>query len=102
MKNATPEEIVLAVRRVAAGDVVLDPTVTAQAPARVAPKSVPPEQHPALSTLTDRERAVFVLVAQGLTNAEIATRLHIGEATVKTHISRVLAETNLLQTGSRP
>lgn len=95
LKNASPEELVFAVRRVAAGDAVLDPGVTARVLARVAPKTVPPDQHPALSSLTDRERAVFVLLAEGLTNAEIAARLHVGEATVKTHISRVLAKLNL-------
>ncbi len=95
LKNSSPEELVLAVRRVASGDAVLDPAVTARVLARVAPRGVPPERHPALAALTDRERAVFALLAQGLTNAEIAARLFVGEATVKTHISRILTKLHL-------
>jgi DNA-binding NarL/FixJ family response regulator len=95
LKNTSPEELVLAVRRVAAGDAVLDPAVTARILTRVSPKPIPTECHPRLSRLTGREREVFALVADGLTNAEIAARLCVGEATVKTHVSRFLAKLGL-------
>ena len=95
LKNAGPEELVAAVRVVGAGDALLAPEVTrrvierfaAGAPAPAA--SVPP---PLVLTepLTARESEVLKLVAEALSNAEIAARLFIGEATVKTHVSNVL------------
>lgn len=95
LKNTSPEELVAAVRRVAAGDAVLDPAVTARVLTRMAPRPVPPQHHPAIARLTEREREVFALMARGLTNAEIAAGLTVGEATVKTHISRILAKLGL-------
>lgn len=97
LKNAGPEELVGAVRVVGAGDALLAPEVTRRVIARfaggggeVAPRS--PAVPPLLlaEPLTDREAEVLKLVAEALSNAEIAARLFIGEATVKTHVSNVL------------
>lgn len=118
LKNARPEELVSAVRVVAAGDALLAPEVTRRViaryasdaasaseppsasapgpaardagssePAAAAPVGAPPPADPGL---TEREREVLRLLAQALSNAEIAARLYIGEATVKTHVSNVL------------
>ncbi|MFE7874869.1 response regulator transcription factor, partial [Micromonospora humida] len=54
-----------------------------------------PAQDPRLAQLTDREREILLLVAQGLANAEIAARVHVAEATVKTHVGRILAKLQL-------
>jgi DNA-binding NarL/FixJ family response regulator len=94
LKNSGPEEIVRSVRAVAHGDAVLDPTVARRVFARFAPTGgvrAPVDAAP-LERLTERERDVLWLVARGLTNAEVAARLAIGEETVKTHLSRVLAK----------
>jgi DNA-binding NarL/FixJ family response regulator len=93
LKNAGPEELVAAVRIVAAGDALLAPEVTRRvierfaAPAAVAPVTTPLAL---VEPLTDREAEVLSLMAEALSNAEIAARLFIGEATVKTHVSNVL------------
>jgi DNA-binding NarL/FixJ family response regulator len=94
LKNSTPEEVLRAVRRVAAGDAVLDPTVAGRVFARFARPGGPPgaADPRALDRLTERERDVLALIARGLTNAEIARRLGVGEATSKTHVSRVLSK----------
>ncbi len=88
MKNAGPEAIVRAVCRLAGGDAVLDPSVARRVFARVAPRP----GTDVVGSLTERERDVLWLVAQGMTNAEVAARLGIGEETAKTHLSRVLAK----------
>jgi DNA-binding NarL/FixJ family response regulator len=98
LKNAGPEELVSAVRAAAAGDALLAPEVTRRVIARfaVSPEPVRPAGPPEVRAgviqpeLTDREAEVLRLVAEALSNAEIAARLHIGEATVKTHVSNVL------------
>lgn len=90
VKNAPPEQLVAAVRVVAAGDALLSPSVTRRVLQRVmagAPDRAAAER---LDQLTEREAEVLAEVAAGLSNAEIAARLHLGEATVKTHVSRVL------------
>jgi DNA-binding NarL/FixJ family response regulator len=91
LKDAAPEELVRAVRAVADGDAWLDPSVTpellrefAARPDRLVP--TPAE----LANLTAREREVLVMVAHGMSNAEIARHLVIGETTVKTHYSRIV------------
>jgi DNA-binding NarL/FixJ family response regulator len=92
VKNAAPEEIVAAVRRVAACDAVLDPGVTQRVIGRMlaaAPRAAPATL---VDPLTAREQDVWWLMAQGCSNAEIAERLTVGEATVKTHVSRVLTK----------
>jgi DNA-binding NarL/FixJ family response regulator len=106
LKNAGPEELISAVRVAAAGDALLAPEVTRRVIARFAapvasvPVAEPVEAPVALRhaqgpqqtavELTDREAEVLQLVAQAMSNAEIAQRLYIGEATVKTHESNVL------------
>jgi DNA-binding NarL/FixJ family response regulator len=90
LKNASPEELVRAVETVAAGEHVLDPAVTGRVMARFA--RARPRQSDALGTLTEREKDVLLEMARGLTNAEIASALGMGEATAKTHVSRVLTK----------
>ena len=98
LKDATPEELVHAVRVVAAGDALLSPAVTARLIERLlpAPSARPPVAPGAdLATLTEREVEVLELVARGRSNTEIASDLWISEATVKTHVSHVLAKLGL-------
>ena len=95
LKDTPPEDLVRAVRIVARGDALLAPSVTRRLIDEVAqlqPKPTPPA---ALGTLTDREREVLGLVAKGLSNAEIAQQLVLGETTVKTHVGRVLTKLGL-------
>jgi DNA-binding NarL/FixJ family response regulator len=91
LKNSSPEDVVRAVHRVAAGDAVLDPAVARRVFARVARHHVATDTS-AVDRLTEREKDVFALITRGCTNAEIAQRLGMGEATAKTHVSRVLAK----------
>lgn len=100
LKNAGPEELVSAVRVVGAGDALLAPGVTRRVIERfTAPVTAPVASGPPARAiapldlpdpLTEREGEVLRLVAEALSNAEIAARLFIGEATVKTHVSNVL------------
>lgn len=94
LKNGTPEELIAAVRVLAAGDGMLAPEVTrrvVQRYATAAPDAASPAPAYELpEPLTDREAEVLALVAEAMSNAEIATALFIGEATVKTHVSRIL------------
>ena len=97
LKDVSPETLVEGVRVVARGDALLAPSVTRRLLDRFAPKLAPArvEQQQALATLTERERAVLLLVAKGLSNAEIAERLFVSETTVKTHVSRTLMKLGL-------
>ena len=92
LKDAPPEELVRAVRVVAAGDALLSPAVTRTLLDRVVTRlPTPPAAAPGLlADLTERELEVLRLVARGLSNSEIAARLVVGETTVKTHVSHVL------------
>ena len=90
LKNAAPEDLVEAVRVVARGDALLAPEVTRRVLARFAARPGRAARPDLAASLSDRELEVLLLVAQGLSNAEIAARLVVGEATVKTHVSRVL------------
>jgi DNA-binding NarL/FixJ family response regulator len=95
LKDARPEDILTAVRVVAAGEALLAPSVTRRLIGRFVAQSSPPARPPsALAQLTERESEVFVLVAQGLSNAEIANRLYISLFTAKTHVSRILTKLN--------
>jgi DNA-binding NarL/FixJ family response regulator len=96
LKAAVPEEIVRAVRNVAMGNGWLDPAVTAELISEFASRQDPLRPTPAeMSELTSRERQVLILVAQGLSNTEIAVDLVISEATVKTHFGRILMKLRL-------
>lgn len=96
VKNAPADELVAAVRVAASGDALLSPSVTRRVLARIAAE-VPPssDAERRVAELTDREAEVLRLLATGLSNAEIAGELILGEATVKTHVSRVLAKLHL-------
>ncbi|WP_233558716.1 response regulator [Micromonospora radicis] len=96
LKDAVPAELTMAVRAVAAGEAWLDPAVTRSLLTEFAALGAQPGPAAAeLARLTDRERQVLVQMAYGLSNAEIAARLHIGDATVKTHVGRVLMKLGL-------
>jgi DNA-binding NarL/FixJ family response regulator len=89
LKDATPEQIIEAIRVVAGGDALLAPGVTRRLIAEFAARAQP-SPAPQLATLTPREHDVFGLVARGLSNAEIAARLVLAEQTVKSHVSAIL------------
>ena len=95
VKNAPPEDLIEAVRVVALGDALLAPSVTRRVVEEFVRRSPAPVRAPALDCLTEREAEVLSLVARGLTNAEIARQLFVGEATVKTHVSNMLAKLDL-------
>jgi DNA-binding NarL/FixJ family response regulator len=96
LKDVTPEQLIAAVRTVSAGDALLAPTITRRLVERFArPAPSPSGDADAIATLTPREREVFVLLAQGLANAEIADALIVGEATVKSHVAAILAKLDL-------
>jgi DNA-binding NarL/FixJ family response regulator len=94
LKDTPPRDLIQAVRTVAEGNAMLAPTVTrrliAEFASRNSAKAVAARRR--LDTLTGREREVVVALAQGLSNAEIGRRLFMSEATVKAHVSRVLAK----------
>jgi DNA-binding NarL/FixJ family response regulator len=94
LKDDPPEQLLAAIRTVAAGDALLSPAVTKfviQQFSRLPRPSAPPE----FDALTAREREVFHLMADGLSNAEIAARLFISDTTVKTHITHILQKLHL-------
>jgi DNA-binding NarL/FixJ family response regulator len=93
LKDVTAERLFDAVRVIAAGDALLDPAVTRRLVAEFA--RLRPRRPPALAELTPRETEVLRLLAEGLSNAEIAARLIVSEETVKTHVSRVLLKLGL-------
>ena len=90
VKDTEPADLVKAVRAVAAGDALLSPRITRRLVEEFASRSKLPEIAPRLDVLTDREREVMVLVAEGLSNDEIAERLIVSPATAKTHVSRTM------------
>jgi len=98
LKDVRPGELVAAIRTVAAGDAVITPRVTRrllEEYAQVLPLSHLSQRYPQLSALTEREREVLVAVARGLSNTEIAASLYVSEATVKSHVGRILAKLGL-------
>ena len=94
LKDDPPEQLLAAIRTVAAGDALLSPTVTKRVIERFMrlPRPTPPSE---LDDLSARERDVFRLVARGLSNAEIGQELFISETTVKTHVTHLLQKLNL-------
>jgi len=94
LKDDPPEQLIGAIRTVAAGDALLSPAVTRRVIRQFTGlhRQPPP---PAVKTLTDREMDVFRLISQGLSNAEIARELFIGDTTVKTHVTRLLQKLDL-------
>jgi len=94
LKDVAPERLAAAVRLIAEGDALLAPTITRRLVERyAAPATDEPDEK--LSDLTPRELEVLKLVAAGLSNQEIAQKLYLSEATVKTHVSRILAKLDL-------
>ncbi|MCW4385583.1 response regulator transcription factor [Salinibacterium sp. SYSU T00001] len=99
LKNARAEELIDAVQIVARGDALLSPSVTRRVIARfagdepAAPAAI--TNSAAVRDLTERELEVLGLIAAGLSNSEIAAKLYVGEATVKTHVSKVLMKLGL-------
>jgi len=91
LKDTDPEQLLEAVRVVNAGDALLSPSVTRRLIREFAARPEVRRAHPAeLDTLTEREHEILSLVAQGLSNDEIASKLFISPATAKTHVSRVM------------
>lgn len=92
VKSTEPAELVHAVRAVAGGDALLSPGVTKRLVAEFAARAKQPRPAAELDTLTEREREVMRLVAEGLSNDEIAERLFVSPATAKTHVSRAMVK----------
>jgi len=95
LKNTPPEELVQAVRIVAAGDALLAPSVTRRVIEDYTRRPAPRKNDAGLDLLTERELEVLRLLATGKSNAELATQLFLGEGTIKTHVSHVLSKLGL-------
>ena len=96
LKTAPPPQLVSAVRTIAAGEALLAPTVTRRLVEEFVRRPPPGEETPAaVDDLTEREREVLKLIAGGLSNAEIAARLVVSGATVKTHVNRIFQKLHL-------
>jgi DNA-binding NarL/FixJ family response regulator len=107
LKDVPPAELVAAIRTVARGDAVVSPRITRRlleeyahtlpdlAPGAAGDAGDAGEENSALASLTEREHEVLLAVADGLSNAEIAERLYVSEATVKSHVGRLLAKLGL-------
>jgi DNA-binding NarL/FixJ family response regulator len=95
LKSSPPERLITAIRTVAAGDALLDPAVTRRVIEGFTRQTAVPDAGPELQRLTERELDVLRQVARGLSNVEIARELFITEATVKTHVARLLAKLGL-------
>ena len=94
LKDDSPEQLLAAIRTVAAGDALLSPTVTKKVIKQFArrPRPAPPKE---LDELSERERDVFRLMAEGMSNGEIGQELFISETTVKTHVTHILQKLGL-------
>jgi DNA-binding NarL/FixJ family response regulator len=93
LKHAPPEEVIFGVRAAAAGDALVSPALTRRLVEHFARSR--PRAAPELNRLTDREREILGLLVRGLSNAEIAAQLTVGQSTVKTHVTRVLTKLDL-------
>ena len=92
VKDTEPAELLRAVRAVAGGEALLSPGVTRRLIAEFAARAKEPRPQSDLEVLTEREREVMALVAEGLSNEEIAQRLYVSPATAKTHVSRAMVK----------
>jgi DNA-binding NarL/FixJ family response regulator len=95
LKDAPPEQMIAGVHAAATGDALISPSVTRRLLTEFARRPQPADAGRALTTLTDRERDTLLRLGRGLSNAEIAAELFLGEATVKTHVGNVLAKLGL-------
>jgi DNA-binding NarL/FixJ family response regulator len=95
LKNAPPEQLLQAVRTVAAGDALLAPAITRRVIRNFAQRAAPRRADACLEELTERELEVLRLLATGKSNAELAAHLFLGEGTIKTHVSHVLSKLGL-------
>ncbi len=93
LKHAAPADLVSAIRRVAAGDAWIDPMVAGKVISALSRYPQSGSSNTTIEQLTPREREVLALIAEGLSNTEISHRLVLSEATVKTHVSRILMRT---------
>jgi DNA-binding NarL/FixJ family response regulator len=94
LKDDPPEQLIAAIRTVAAGDALLSPTVTKRVIKQFA-RIQRPERPKGLDELTAREREILLLIAGGLSNAEIGQELYISDTTVKTHVTHILQKLGL-------
>ena len=92
LKDTEPRELIAAVRAASQGDSLISPHMTRRLVAEFASRIRQPRPSDALDPLTEREREVLALVAEGLTNEEIAGRLFLSPATARTHVSRILTK----------
>ena len=92
VKHTEPAELIRAVRTVAAGNALLSPSVTRRLISEFADRAKEPPTSARLSALTEREREIVAVVAQGLSNDEIAAKLYLSPATVKTHVNRAMSK----------
>jgi DNA-binding NarL/FixJ family response regulator len=95
LKDVVPEELIAAIRVVAAGDALIAPTITKRLIEQFARSSPPRNTPSALEDLTPREMEILILVARGRSNGEIAEGLVLSQATVKTHVKRILSKLGL-------
>jgi DNA-binding NarL/FixJ family response regulator len=98
LKDVPPDELLTAIRAVHSGDAVVAPSTTRRLLDRftpMLPSSGAEQRHKEIDKLTEREREVLLLVAQGMSNGEIARKLVLSEATVKTHVGRILTKLDL-------
>ena len=95
LKDALPEDLLRAIRAVHAGDAVVAPSTTSASSPGMSARGVPAATSGEVDALTDREREVWLAIARGLTNGEIADELGVSEATVKTHVGNILSKTGM-------